>query len=67
MRGTVRFYNQKKGYGFIEREDKQTDIFFHVSGVEETRYLEQNDEVEFEVKEGRKGKDQAIQVKRVVK
>lgn len=62
MQGVVRFYNQKKGYGFIDREDNKGDIFFHVTDVLESRYLEQNDQVEFEVKEGRKGKDKAVKV-----
>lgn len=66
-RGIVKSYNEKKGYGFIAREDKRGDIFFHVSDVQEIRYLQQNDHVQFEVAEGRKDKQKAIQVKRVVK
>ncbi|GAH52742.1 unnamed protein product [marine sediment metagenome] len=65
-RGTVRFYNQKKGYGFIDREDNKGDIFFHHTGlVDKDTYPQQNDQVEFEVEQGRKGKDQAIKVRRV--
>ena len=67
MRGTVKFYKHDKGYGFIERENKRGDIFFHVSDVEEDRLLEQNDQVEFEIADGWKGKEKAVKVKRIVK
>jgi len=65
MRGTVKFYNEKRGFGFITREGGD-DVFFHVTDVEEKRYLEQNDKVEFEVVEGREGKKKAVKVKRMV-
>ncbi|MBA7652794.1 hypothetical protein ES703_60633 [subsurface metagenome] len=67
-RGTVKSYDEKKGYGFIAREGKQGDIFFHVSDLlDRDHNPQQNDQVEFEVAEGRKDKQKAIQVKRVVK
>ncbi|MBA7622578.1 putative cold shock protein A [subsurface metagenome] len=65
--GIVKSYNEKKGYGFIAREDNQGDLFFHVSDlVDRNHNPQQNDEVEFEVAEGRKGRQKATQVKRVV-
>ena len=67
MKGTVKAYDEKKGYGFIAREGNQGDIFFHVSDLlDRDHNPQQNDQVEFEVAEGRKGRQKAIQVKRVV-
>ena len=67
-RGIVKSYNEKKGYGFIAREDKQGDLFFHVSDLLDRDYNPQrNHQVEFELAEGRKDRQKAIQVKRVVK
>ena len=65
MRGKVKFYNTQRGFGFITREDNNEGIFFHHSDVGEDRYLEQNDEVEFSIGEGKEGKDKAINVKRI--
>ena len=50
--GTVKFYNEAKGFGFIT-DETGTDIFVHVSGlIDEIR---ENDVVTFEVTEGKKG------------
>jgi CspA family cold shock protein len=50
--GTVKFFNETKGFGFITAEDN-TDIFVHHSGVLEK--IRENDKVEFETMEGKKG------------
>jgi CspA family cold shock protein len=60
--GTVKFYNESKGYGFITEDGSNRDIFVHVSGLKET--VTKNDKVEFEVVEGRKGVN-AINVKKI--
>ncbi|MDO1450782.1 cold shock domain-containing protein [Rhodocytophaga aerolata] len=53
QKGTVKFFNQAKGFGFIQTEGTNQDIFVHVTGlVDEIR---ENDSVTFEVEEGRKG------------
>jgi len=51
--GKVKFFNESKGYGFIMDKETETDYFVHVSGlVDEIR---EDDEVTFELKEGKKG------------
>ncbi len=51
--GTVKFFNDSKGYGFITPEDGSKDVFVHINGlVDEIR---EGDNVSFEVEEGRKG------------
>jgi CspA family cold shock protein len=50
--GTVKFYNESKGFGFI-KDENGTDIFVHATGlIDEIR---ENDSVQFEVTEGKKG------------
>lgn len=51
-KGTVKFFNETKGFGFIKEENGQ-DIFVHVTGLKEE--IRENDEVVFEVEEGKKG------------
>ncbi len=57
-KGTVKWFNSRKGFGFINSEDG-TDVFVHFSalagGDDEYKTLNENDKVEFEVTEGQKG------------
>lgn len=50
--GVVKFFNDAKGFGFIKDENGQ-DIFVHVSGLKEE--IQENDNVTFDVQEGKKG------------
>jgi CspA family cold shock protein len=61
--GTVKFFNAQKGYGFISREDGP-DVFVHFSNIEGNGYrsLDEGQQVEFEIGQGRKG-DEALKVK----
>jgi len=59
-KGTVKFFNESKGFGFISEEGSNKEYFVHVSGlIDEIR---EGDEVEFELQEGRKGLN-AVNVK----
>jgi len=53
LSGKVKFFNEIKGFGFIKDAKKDTDYFFHVSGVIDK--VKKDDLVEFELQEGKRG------------
>ena len=53
--GTVKCFNESKGYGFITDEETGKDIFVHASGIK-SEELREGDKVSYEEEEGRKGK-----------
>jgi len=59
-KGTVKFFNETKGFGFIKEEGNNNEHFVHVSGLIDE--IKENDQVEFELKEGKKGLN-AVKVK----
>jgi len=59
--GTVKFYNEAKGFGFIVDDETQNDVFLHATGLVDK--VAQNDKVTYEIKEGKKGPN-AINVKK---
>ncbi len=59
-KGTVKFFNESKGFGFITEEDSKQEYFVHVSGIIDE--IKEGDLVEFELKEGKKGLN-AVNVK----
>ena len=63
MKGTVKWFNDRKGFGFIEGSDEK-DIFVHRNSLTEGTYLNDGDEVEYEVGSSDKG-PQAINVKKL--
>jgi CspA family cold shock protein len=58
--GTVKFFNESKGFGFITDTDSNEEFFVHISGlIDEVR---EGDSVEYDLKEGKKGMN-AVEVK----
>jgi CspA family cold shock protein len=58
--GTVKFFNETKGFGFIKEDDSNKEHFVHVSGLIDE--INEGDQVEFELQEGKKGLN-AVNVK----
>ena len=54
MKGKIKWYNARKGYGFIEGEDKK-DIFVHRNSIPDGTYLNEGDQVEYEIEDTDKG------------
>jgi cold shock protein len=52
-KGTVKFFNVSKGFGFIKPDDSNQDVFVHQSGL--IHEIHENDRVQFEVERGKKG------------
>jgi CspA family cold shock protein len=63
--GKVKWFNAKKGYGFITDDKSERDVFLHVSVLQKSklRVLRENQKIQFEIKE-EKGKLKAINLKR---
>ncbi len=59
-KGTVKFFNESKGFGFIKDEETQKEYFVHSTGLQDN--IKEDDEVTFELQEGRKGLN-AVDVK----
>ena len=64
--GKVKWFNSKKGYGFITDDETEKDIFLHVSALEESklRVLKEDQKIKFDIKED-KNKLQAINIKKL--
>jgi cold shock protein len=54
MKGTVKFFNEMKGFGFITGEDDK-EYFVHQTGLGQGVNLQENDQVNFDVEEGERG------------
>ncbi|HTO34603.1 MAG: cold shock domain-containing protein [Flavobacteriaceae bacterium] len=59
--GTVKFFNESKGFGFISQTNANEDIFVHTTGLLDN--VQENDEVVFDIERGKKGL-MAVNVKR---
>ena len=60
--GTVKFFNESKGFGFIVPDDSSKDVFVHVNGLIDE--IAEGDKVSYDVEEGQKGLN-AVNVKRI--
>ena len=58
--GTVKFFNESKGFGFIKEENSSKEYFVHSSGLKDS--IRENDEVTFDLEQGKKGLN-AVNVK----
>lgn len=68
MKGIVKWFHEKKGYGFIISDEDQKEYFVHYSDiqqVEEFKTLAENQKVEFEIKKDSEKGDKAIKVKKI--
>ncbi len=54
-KGTVKFFNESKGFGFIVDNDDNSEIFVHASGLNNGQQIRENDLVTFDVQQGKKG------------
>jgi len=61
-KGTVKFFNESKGFGFVVDSETNEEYFVHVSGIIDE--IKEDDSVEFDLKDGRKGLN-AVDVKLV--
>jgi CspA family cold shock protein len=63
--GTVKFFNDAKGFGFIQPDDGGTDAFVHVTALERSgmQTLRQDQRVTYDLEEDRRGKMQAVNLK----
>ena len=66
MNGKVKWFNSTKGFGFIEREDKEKDVFVHISAIRSAGMngLDEGQVITFEIEEGPKGPN-AINLQKV--
>ena len=57
IKGKVKWFNGSKGFGFIERDDKEKDVFVHMSAVKDSGvdYLDEGDVLSFDIEDGQKG------------
>jgi cold shock protein len=63
MEGTVKWYNPRKGYGFISGEDGK-DVFVHRSSIPEGTYLNEGDKVDYQLEDSERG-PQATNIKKL--
>lgn len=63
--GTVKFFNDAKGYGFIQPDDGGTDAFVHITAVERSgmHTLRQDQRLSYELEQDRRGKMSAVNLK----
>ena len=65
--GTVKFYNEQKGYGFIQPDNGSKDVFVHISAVERAGLtgLQEGQKLDYELQRGQQGKSSAENLRAV--
>jgi cold shock protein len=65
--GTVKWFNEQKGYGFIQPDDGSKDVFVHISAVEQAGLssLHENQKLSYELERGQQGKTSAVNLQTV--
>lgn len=65
--GTVKFFNESKGYGFIQPDESGNDTFVHITAVEAAgmRTLRQDQRISYDVVQGQRGKSEASNLREV--
>tara|TARA_B100000401_G_scaffold356423_1_gene253904 strand:+ start:340 stop:555 length:216 start_codon:yes stop_codon:yes gene_type:complete len=66
IKGTCKWFNMRKGFGFLEREDKEKDVFIHITAVKAAglRTLQEGEKLEFSLEDGPKGPS-AVNLKKI--
>jgi len=66
-KGTVKWFNGQKGYGFIQPDDGSRDVFVHISAVERAGMtnLSEGQQLTYEIENGQKGKSSAVNLQAV--
>ena len=62
MKGTIKFYNSEKGFGFIFCEDNKEDVYFHINDWKNPSVPSGNDDVEFDLGKSQNGKSKAVNI-----
>jgi CspA family cold shock protein len=62
--GTIKFFNRKKGFGFIRYDESEREIFVHATNMADKRTIQENDKVSFEEMDGERGPT-AVNVKKI--
>lgn len=55
MNGTVKFFNESKGFGFITNDDTKKDVFVHITGLAKGQRLAEGDQVSYDEDQGKNG------------
>lgn len=66
--GKVKWFNPRKGYGFVEPDDKSEDVFVHITAVQKAGFenLYESQKISYNIETGKNGKSSAVNLKSIV-